>query len=213
MTELKHLEIEHKFIVEAQFDLDGFKRAVRSLSPSHETDIEVRDVYYVPSTRTPCVLRHRYDRELQHLTMKSLGTNDSEVRTEVNLDLGQHNGDQSAAVQAFLAPFDIIWSGGLRKHVTAFYLPHCEIVHYTATAASAIDNEKGGVEGSQRPVIRCIEFEAVDCTSIEEALAVIKKFEGNLGFDPAHRSKKSLFELLLAPSMPDEVRRRFPNLS
>jgi len=200
MNSTEHLEIEHKFLVNAGFDLGEFKRRVRALKPSHETEVDVRDVYYVPMSRIPCVLRHRYDHELQQLTMKSIGSKDAEVRTEVNIDLSQAKGDQSTTIRAFLAPFEIIWSGGLSKRVTAFHLPRCEVVHYTAVADKDIDGAAVAVH--------CVEFEAVGCSSVAEAVEVIRSYESMLGFDAATRTKESLFEMILAPAIPAEVRKK-----
>ena len=203
MADLDHLEIEHKFIVDDSFDLVAFKKAVIDLKPHHQTEVTVRDVYYVPSSHNPCVLRHRFDRELQQLTMKSIGSGDSEVRTEVNLDLGQRRGDQAAAVVAFLKPFGILWRGEIEKQVTAFHLPKCEVVHYKAKTTGLSESRS----------VSCVEFEAVDCISIAEALETINKYEKILGFAASERSKASLFELILAPSVPQEVKARLVGLS
>ena len=59
--------------------------------------------YYLtgPGQRDRYVIRHRFDDELQQLTIKSL-TDDTAVRDEINLDLGHHAGDQADAVEAFV---------------------------------------------------------------------------------------------------------------
>ena len=91
------------------------------------------------------LFRHRYDAELHHLTVKGVGA-DTEMRVEVNLDLGHHRGNQDAQVDAFLDQLGVIWRGTLHKTLEAWYFPDCEVVYYEALASS----------GS----VRCVEFEA-----------------------------------------------------
>src|SRR5262245_7887157 len=100
--ELRFQEIEHKFVVDEAFDLAPFRAALARLRPLRMSSIRVRDRYYVTHTgrQRRFVIRHRYDDELHHLTIKTID-GDTEVRGEVNLDLGHHAGDQHAQVDAF----------------------------------------------------------------------------------------------------------------
>ena len=183
-------EIEHKFVVGDGFDREGFRRRVRALDPRRTTELTVRDVYYLTRHPPGFIYRHRYDRELQHLSVKSLEA-DSEVRTEVNLDLGQHRGDQQAAVEAFLATLDVAWRGVVEKDIEVFYFPDCEIVYYRAAA----DGE----------AVCCVELEAVGATSVDEALAVLAAYEERIAFADRERTTKPVVELLY-PRLADRLR-------
>ena len=76
-----------------------------------------------------------FDAELQQLTIKSLGS-DTEVRGEVNLELGLHAGDQEARVESFLGHLGLTWSGTIHKDVEVWYYPECEVVLYEAATES-----------------------------------------------------------------------------
>ena len=80
------LEIEHKFVVDAGFDREALFAACRALDPEREKALTVTDTYYVPPGQANRIYRHRIDKEIQQLTLKSRG-GDNEVRTEINLDL------------------------------------------------------------------------------------------------------------------------------
>lgn len=179
-------EIEHKFIVDADFDKASFVRKIRSLSPDSETEVDVRDRYFVTKACPQHIFRHRIDKELHQLTVKSLEKN-TENRLEVNLDLV--HGDQSKKVEAFLSPLAIIWRGTIEKKVTAFYFAQCEVVFY-----------KASFDGQS---VYCVEFEAVDCKDIAEALLVLERYERSLGFDSNTRVNASLFDLLIKPHVPN----------
>lgn len=196
---LQHLEVEHKFVVGSDFDLQQFSAKIAEIKPHHQTQITVRDTYYVPAHAPGCIIRHRYDAELQHLTLKSVGSKNTEVRTEVNIDLGQHRGDQTAAVEAFLRPLGMLWSGELTKEVYAWHFPQCEIVYYRAWA--------GGKAGKSADAVNCVEFEAVNCGTTDEAIAVLLRYEALTGFDHLSRTNISLFEMLLAESMPANLKK------
>ena len=174
-------EIEHKFVVGDDFDLDAFRRRVQALGPNKTTVLAVRDVYYLSEHHPAHIYRHRYDAELQHLSVKSLEA-DSEVRTEINLDLGQHLGNQQLTVEAFLETLDVAWRGMVEKNIEVFYFPDCEIVYYQASAGS----------GS----VCCVEFEAIGATSLDDAFAVLDAYEKRTSFADRQRTTKPLVELL-----------------
>lgn len=178
-------EIEHKFIVSADFDKASFVKRVRSLSPESETEVDVKDRYFVTKACPKHIFRHRMDKELHQLTVKSLEKN-TENRLEVNLNLARD--DQLKEVEAFLSPLSITWSGTIEKKVTAFYFAQCEVVFY-----------KASFDGQS---VYCVEFEAVDCKDVTEALQVLEHFERNLGFNPSMRANASLFDLLIKPHVP-----------
>lgn len=156
---------------------------IKSLGPTKSTHIQVEDTYFVLDALKGHVVRHRCDQEIQQLTIKSQGGNDTENRLEVNLNLGLSFGNQGASVEGFLKPFGIRRQATLHKRVHAFYFPQCEIVWYEAKA-------KG-------KSICCLEIEATKCETVAAAQAVIADYEGRLGLDSKNREHQSLFELLL----------------
>ena len=182
-VEFRFKEIEHKYVVGDAFDLPRFRDALAALGPDRTSAIRVRDRYYLidGSLERRFVIRHRFDAELHHLTIKSLET-DTEIRDEINLDLGQHAGDQAAQVEAFLARVGIQWSGTVYKDVDVWYFPDCEVVHYLASTDARS--------------VRCVEFEATRRESLSDALAIVDRFERATGFDRLARSRLSLPQLL-----------------
>ena len=181
--ELRFKEIEHKFVVDAQFDLDGFGSTLQTLGPTRTTSVRVLDTYYLisGSRAGQFVIRHRYDSELHHLTLKTLET-DTEVRDEINIDLGHHAGDQRAQVQAFLGRLGVEWTGALQKDLKVWYFPDVEVVYYRASTDSR--------------AIHCVEFEATRKRSLSEALETLRRYEQATGFRDATRSQRSLLQLL-----------------
>ena len=181
--DLRFKEIEHKYIVDEQFDLPRFREAVAALGPIRTNAISVRDRYYLTTGggEGRFLIRHRYDAELHHLTVKSLAA-DPEVRVEVNLDLGHHAGTQDAQVDAFMHQLGVVWSGTLHKELEVWYFPDCEVVHYQASTPSRS--------------VRCVEFEATIKHSLAEALATVGRFERATGFEGASRSRRSLPQIL-----------------
>lgn len=180
---LRFKEIEHKFIVSDQFDLARFRQAVTALGPTRASTVSVQDRYFLTEggSARRFLLRHRYDAELHHLTIKSLEA-DNEVRVEVNLDLGHHAGSQAAQVDAFIGHLGVIWRGDLQKKLEAWYFPDCEVVYYEAATSSRS--------------VRCVEFEATRKDSLPEALATVERFERATGFDGASRTRESLPQIL-----------------
>jgi hypothetical protein len=180
---LRFTEIEHKFIVDEQFDLSGFRDALASLQPARISSIRVRDRYYLTEggRRGRFVIRHRYDPELHHLTLKTVEA-DTEVRSEINLDLGHHAGDQRAVVDAFLDRLGVAWSGTLYKDLDVWRFPDIEVVHYRASTDARS--------------IRCVEFEATRKPSLADALSTVQRYERATGFDVRERSRLSLPQIL-----------------
>lgn len=176
-------EIEHKFVVDAGFDLEAFDRALTVLQPIRRGRIEVLDRYFVTEDGLSrgYVLRHRYDRELHQLTIKSRES-DPQVRDEITLDLGHHAGDQREAVDAFMARMGVRWTGSLTKDLRVWYFTDCEVVHYVARA-----------EGRE---VHCVEFEAIAPTSVPDALSVLARYEAATGLDGATRERASILDLL-----------------
>jgi len=180
---LQFKEIEHKYIVDEQFDLLRFRQAVEDLGPTRTSTIGVEDRYFLTEggRARRFLMRHRYDAELHHLTIKSLES-DTEVRVEVNLDLGHQAGQQASQVDAFMNLLGVVWSGSLRKELEVWYFPDCEVVYYQASTASRS--------------VSCVEFEARGKDSLEEALATVERFERVTGFSGAARSRLSLPQIL-----------------
>ena len=71
---LRLKEIEHKFIVSDQFDLPGFRQAVAALGPTRTSTVSVQDRYFLTESGSArrYLIRHRFDAELHHLTLKAL---------------------------------------------------------------------------------------------------------------------------------------------
>ncbi len=191
MTETRFKEIEHKFVVGEDFDLEDFRATMRGLGPERTTALAVRDVYYWSEKRPRIIFRHRYDRELQHLSVKSL-PGDPEVRLEINLDLGQHRGDQQPAVEAFFRALDVDWRGEIAKEIEVFYFPDCEIVYYRGSAG---DVPLARLRRDARSVA-CVELEARKQASIGDALEVLARYERLTGFEGRRREARTLVEIL-----------------
>jgi hypothetical protein len=174
-------EIEHKFLVGEDFHLEAFRKALERLGPESVLTEHVRDRYFVLRSEPGFIYRHRYDGTLQQLTVKSIG-GDAEDRLEVNLDLGHQKGDQEAAVRRFLGARGIEWEGTLHKDIEVYYFPDCEIVHYRARTD---DRE-----------VHVVEFEARGITDLQEARAILERYEQHTGFKGTPRESRSLAELL-----------------
>lgn len=181
--ELRFTEIEHKFLVDDRFDLAAFDHTLRRMGPDRTTSVQVRDQYYLTDTGQTegFLIRHRFDPELHHLTLKAVET-DPEARAEINLDLGHHAGDQQAAVDAFLDRLGVRWRGTLRKDLAVWQFHDIEVVHYEAT--------------SETRTIRCVEFEATHKPSLKDALAVVHRYEQATGFHERDRCLQSLPQML-----------------
>ena len=183
MDVMRFTEIEHKFLVNDGFDLDGFSAALDALRPTRRTSLQVRDRYFMTENGESrrYILRHRFDAEINQLTIKALEA-DPEVRAEISLDLGHHAGSQDAAVDAFVARQGIVWSGTLEKDLTVWYFPDCEVVHYVAHTDAR--------------TVRVVEFEATIKQSVPDALLILDRYERSTGFDASTRSMRSLVDLL-----------------
>lgn len=188
-ADFRFKEIEHKYAVGDEFDLQQFRDLLAALGPARTHAIRVRDCYYLTEggLGRRFMIRHRFDAELQHLTIKTLAA-DTEVRDEVNLDLGRQAGDQAAQVEAFIARLGVRWSGTVQKDVDVWYFADCEVVHYRASTDARS--------------VRCVEFEATRRTSLAEALAIVETFERATGFHDRVRSRVSLPQLLF-PELSD----------
>lgn len=190
--QLRFKEIEHKFVVDDGFDLDRFGAVLETLKPTRTTSLRVRDTYYLlhGSAIRRFVIRHRFDEELHHLTVKTLEA-DTEVRQEVNIDLGHRAGDQRAQVDAFLGQLGVEWRGALQKDLRVWYFPDVEVVHYRATTASR--------------AVCCVEFEATRKPSVAEALETVRRYEHATGFLESTRSHRSLLHILF-PEVVERLR-------
>lgn len=173
-------EVEHKFLVDERFDVEGFAAAVDQLAPSYKKSLRVLDNYAQLEGHPHLIFRHRFDREIQQLTVKDYGR-DNESRLEINLDLTRTA--QGDAVLAFLGLFGRPTTHEIVKTLRVFEFPDCEIVYYEASHKDRL--------------VRCVEFEAVSQASEAEAIDVIRRYEAKLGFDMAKRCKVNLFDLLV----------------
>lgn len=189
---LRFKEIEHKYVVDDEFDLPRFRHAVAALGPIRISAVSVLDRYFLTEggRARRYLIRHRYDAELHHLTIKTLGA-DTEVRDEVNLDLGHHAGHQAPQVDAFMDHLGVTWRGTLNKELEVWYFPDCEVVYYQASTSSAS--------------VRCVEFEATRKDSLEEALAIVERYERATGCAGASRSRRSLPQIVF-PDLDELIR-------
>ncbi len=187
---LQFLEIEHKFLVPFDYDETVLLEKLKARGPSEAYTTEVSDTYYLTGSLPAGVFRHRIDSKLQELTFKSLA-GDNEARTEVNLALDVRRGNQAAAIDAFLKPLGILWSGTLAKSVQVFYFKDVEVVFYRATY--------------QQSFQACIEIEARRPSSLAEAHQVLERWESYLGLAARDRCKSSLLELLVLPALPSSL--------
>lgn len=188
----KFVEIEHKYLVGPDFDLADFRARAQSMAPERITELVVTDTYHVVASLPGHVIRHRIDNELQQLTIKSSGSG-NELRTEINLELDLGVGNQAAAVQAFLSPMGLLWSGTIKKQILVFYFSSCEVVHYQATSGAGL-------------IHCCVEFEAKNPTSLQQGLSVIAEFEKSFGFSSQNRCHESLFELMFGGDLTPDLR-------
>lgn len=186
----KFLEIEHKFLVDNDFDVNAFFSSFNGIEPEVALSVSSRDVYYLLTDLDNHVLRYRFDEGIQELTLKSLG-GDTEVRKEINLALG--DGDQLQAVEAFAKTLGARWHGVIKKEVQVRTYKLCEVVYYTAT----------NIEGRR---VCCVEFEARTSamqTSEIQAPEILQRFEEMAGFSGKMREKRSLLELLYPEAIND----------
>lgn len=180
-VQIEFLEIEHKFVVDEGFDREALFAECRAMEPEREKALTVTDTYYVPPGQANRIYRHRIDKEIQQLTLKSRG-GDNEVRTEINLDLGAAR-SQADAVEAWMGVIGALPGYGIVKGIRVFDFPDCEVVYYEATHKSMR--------------VCCVEFEAKYAESEVEGLATLQRYEQRLGFDANDREKVNLFDLLV----------------
>lgn len=188
------IEIEHKFIVPAGFSRHDFLNTARQLGALRTDEVVVKDTYYVLKGWSSHVFRHRFDREIQQLTVKSVGKSTFE-RLEVNLDLLRDGIDQAAAIQAFLNVFGVAWTATLTKDIGVAYFADCEVVHYRAKAGDR--------------AIECVEFEAIGFSDGPSALPILNQYERSFGLGDETVENQSLFHLLLLADAPQDIKQLF----
>ena len=181
----KFLEVEYKFILSDDVQFEQFRSRLSCMNPVRQTEVNTVDTYFLLQNNSQFIYRHRFDQELQQLTVKSM-SGDPSVRTEINLDLSRDE-NQSAAVVEFLRTFGIKAQSSLAKDLIVFYFQNVEIALYRAQAADRS--------------ILCLEIEAIDFADIESAKSDINKWCQLLGLAPDTREMRSLFEILLLPSL------------
>lgn len=189
----KFSEIEHKYLVDEYFNFEKFAADVLKLGPHDHYEVDVLDHYFIINSSPKYIYRHRVDKKMQVLTAKSnmfLQAKDNEVREEINILLSQQLGQQTSQVMAFLQTLGARWSGCIAKKVHVFNFRKCEVCFYSAHK-TADDNA---------PITKfyCIEFEAKDFDSVEDARRTLANFEKRLGFFETTREKSSIFELVFS---------------
>ncbi|HAC16803.1 MAG TPA: hypothetical protein DCE78_12795 [Bacteroidetes bacterium] len=173
-------EFEHKYLVDETVDILSIFEKLRAIGSGKEKSLEVIDSYYFSSSNPGFVYRHRKDREIQQLTVKSYG-GDTRDRTEINLHL-KNDDSQADAVNAFMKTLGDYQHFDIRKNIQVIDFPDCECVYYQASSGDK--------------TVHCFEFEALGSKSLEDALVTINRYESVAGFHPSNRCEISLFELL-----------------
>ena len=183
---LRHIEVEHKYVVGPTFDAGKLRTRLRGLKCLKDFSVQVRDDYYWSPKFPAAILRHRFDEQLQQLTLKTKGLA-ADARTEINLSLNHSGGDQRDGVAQFLGNLTPFQKVTVQKAVTIFLFSDCEVCFYEAKCG--------------RRKIRCVEFEAIRKTTLKAARDVIKKYEDVAGFARMPKEGRSLFELLVVPEL------------
>lgn len=174
-------EFEHKYLLKGNEDVDQIFQKLRSLGNGSEKSLEVIDTYYFDESRPHLVYRHRIDREIQQLTVKSLG-GDARDRMEINLHL-LNDFTQDDSVGEFFNTLGNFRKSAIHKSIRVIDFPDCECVYYRAS--------------SDQKTVFCFEFEALGANDLSEALSIISRYEQVAGFSPEYRCSESLFELLV----------------
>lgn len=180
ISEAKFKEFEHKYLLTGSESVESIFEALRGVSGGREKALEVTDTYFYEGASPKFVYRHRRDLEIQQLTVKSLGI-DARERTEINLHF-LNDEDQFDAVERFMQTLGDFRKLSIRKSIQVIDFPDCECVFYEATNGTK--------------TVRCFEFEALGAENLEQALAIISRYESLAGFSPQARCHQSLFELL-----------------
>jgi len=179
-SEAKFKEFEHKYLLTGTESVESIFEALRSVSGGREKALGVTDTYFFQGTEPKFVYRHRRDREIQQLSVKSLGK-DARERTEINLHF-MNEEDQFEAVVRFMETLGDFRKLSIRKSIQVIDFPDCECVYYEATNGTK--------------TVQCFEFEALGAENLSQALEIISKYETIAGFSPDNRCHQSLFELL-----------------
>lgn len=179
-SEAKFKEFEHKYLLAGTESVESIFESLRSVSGGKEKALEVTDTYFYAGTSPKFVYRHRRDREIQQLSVKSLGS-DARERTEINLHF-LNDDDQFEAVVRFMSTLGEFRKLSIHKSIQVIDFPDCECVYYEATNGSK--------------TVRCFEFEALGAENLDQALHIISRYEKLAGFTPDNRCHQSLFELL-----------------
>jgi adenylate cyclase class IV len=195
--DMKYLEIEHKYLVSADFDRAAFTEKLLARDPEKHYKTQVEDTYFLVRHAPQAIYRHRYDGMIQQLTVKSVASQDNEARLEVNLNLDLKE-NQSEAVGAFLQPLGLLWSGALSKSVEVFYFEDVEIVYYQAR------------HGARD--VACIEIEARKARSLEDGQKTLKLWAERISLNPDERCRQTLVQLLILPQLPDGLREQLVKL-
>lgn len=190
MSQNTFVEVEHKFILEPDFDLNQVGRRLEAAGwrqgPQTAT---TSDTYFVVGNLPGYIFRHRMGSVSRELTVKSRG-GDTETRREVNLALRTDGDDQASTVLAFMDVLGVRWRGTLSKRTWTWRMSSCEVSYQVARCGHR--------------ELRVLELEAAEPTT-EGSLGVISTWEAVLGLAPAARCRESLFDLLLLPEMRAEL--------
>ena len=190
MKSPKYREIEHKYTFSSTQELASYIDRCHGLTHVRHSQLVVVDTYFLAKKSPDVVYRFRKDNELCQLTVKEL-KNDAENRLEVNLNLDRSCSDLEDA-RAFLAPLGIAFEGAITKALSVFYFEDAEIAIYQAQSLTG--------------VAYCLEIEALGWDCIDTAFSVLDKYERALELCTKERTHSSLFQMLIFPQIPENIR-------
>jgi hypothetical protein len=180
MSDPRFKEYEHKYLLNGNESIDSIFESLRSVDGGTEKSLDVTDTYLFDKNKPEFVYRHRKDREIQQLTVKSFG-GDARERTEINLKL-LNESTQIEAVLSFMQTIGDFSTTCIHKSIRVIDFPDCECVYYRASNGTK--------------TVHCFEFEALGAQNLDDAIGIISKYESLAGFLPDSRCHQSLFELL-----------------
>lgn len=190
MKSSKYYEVEHKYTFSSEQELASYINRCHGMAHIRHNELVVVDNYFLTNNSPDVVYRFRKDRELCQLTVKELKS-DAENRYEVNLNLDKSCSDLEDA-RAFLAPLGVSFEGAITKALSVFYFEDAEIAIYQAQSRSG--------------VAYCLEIEAIGWDCIDTALSVLDKYEQALELGTKERTHSSLFQMLIFPQIPENIR-------
>lgn len=174
------MEIEHKYVLPPDTEVDAFRKRVASLGAYSVSLPESVDDYTCAARPDRVVrVRRNLGSDEVELCVKSRGA-DAEVRLEEEVPVPEWG---AAPLPRFLSALGWEHAGRVEKSSVAFRFEDCEVAVYSARTGDR--------------TALCLEVEAVGVPDAPAALAVVARYEAALGLDPGERERRSLADLLL----------------